>query len=138
MKRTELANFIYENRLLRDVYNGPGVYAITVDDKIAYIGQSKNMIERCSQHIYHTENAIFNQEKKYLLLLSAKLGGHKIDCKTIAYGELDGLIQGESYFINKYCPPLNIKIPGRGYNDIEDLTIEELMDKLNRGNRYEI
>ena len=85
MKRTEINDFIKENNLLETCKESAGIYAITIDNYVAYIGQSKNIFQRCSQHIYNIENAGFNHEKKYELLLAAKLGGHKIDCHYLEY-----------------------------------------------------
>lgn len=75
MKRADLREYILDNGLLESAYNEPGIYAITIDDYIAYIGQSKDVYRRCAQHIYNIENAAFaNTERKYVLLLSARLG----------------------------------------------------------------
>ena len=130
MKRSELQDYIFSYGLLYNVIPTAGIYAITIDDCIAYVGKSKTMYERCSQHIYNMENAIFNNEKKYYLLLAAKYGGHKVDCVTLAIGEEDGLTEAEAYYINKINPPLNIKIPGHPDNNIDDLKIEELIELL--------
>lgn len=127
MKYNELDKFIDENNLLLDnVQEKPGIYAITIDNKVAYVGQSENVYNRCSRHIYNIENAMLNQEKKYLLLLSAKLGGHYVDCIGLAYGDEDELRIAEDHFINEYDPMLNIYKP-KGKNDISELKIEELL-----------
>ena len=134
MKYTELDTYIEENKLLtHNIQPKAGIYAITIDGGIVYIGQSKNVRQRCGQHIYNTENAMLNQEKKYLLLLSAKLGGHVIDCYGICYGEEDSLLEAEKYYINEYLPILNIIIPGHENNDISNLKIEDVL----KGIRYE-
>lgn len=130
MKRVDLEDFIKENNLLtKNIHNSPGIYAITIDDYIVYIGQSKNVRERCSQHIYNIENAAFIKEKKYFLLLAAKFGGHDIDCIGISYGGEDALLEAEAHFINEYDPCLNINKP-KGKNDISDLKIEDVLSKL--------
>ena len=68
MKYKELDSFIAENALLKTITNDvSGVYAITIDNYIVYVGQSKNLYRRCAQHIYNIENAMCNKEKKYLL-----------------------------------------------------------------------
>jgi hypothetical protein len=38
MKRAELLSFIEENNLLKGVEAVPGVYGITIDDVVVYIG----------------------------------------------------------------------------------------------------
>ena len=77
VKRTEINDFIRENNLLETCKESAGIYAITIDNYVAYVGQSKNIFQRCSQHIYNIENAGFNHEKKYELLLAAKLNINK-------------------------------------------------------------
>lgn len=105
------------------------IYKITNDitGKV-YIGQSKNIFQRCSQHIYNIENAGFNHEKKYELLLAAKLGGYKIDCHYLEYcGEAE-LTEREDYWIEFIMPPLNILTP-LGKQDISKMRITELFYK---------
>lgn len=53
MKRSELDDFIKENELMTIMPNQSGIYAITIDERIAYIGQSKKMYDRCRTHIYN-------------------------------------------------------------------------------------
>ena len=130
MKLADLDKYIQDNQLLKtNVYEKPGIYAITIDDHIAYIGQSKNVKERCKQHIYNTQNAMLNKEKKYLLLLAAQLGGYRVDCVGIKYGEEEAILEAEAYFINEYNPCLNINVPG-GRNNIDDLKIGDVLSKL--------
>ena len=126
MKLKELDKFIESNNLLLNVKEQPGVYAITIDNCIVYVGQSKNVRQRCSQHIYNIENATFNQEKKYLLLLAAKLGGHKIDYISLEYCKEEDLREREDLYIKLTQSPLNILTPD-GKQDISNLTIGDLM-----------
>lgn len=137
MRRADLEEFIQQNNLLTEVEHKPGIYAITIDGKIAYVGQSKNMYERCGQHIYNIQNAMLNEEKKYELLLAAKLGGHTVDCCPIAYCEQKELSKKEAEAITKFAPALNIATP-TGINDISELTIEELMDKIHWKKKDEV
>lgn len=129
MKYTELQNFIEKNNLLRFMRAAAGIYAITIDGYIAYIGESKNIYERCGQHIYKTENATLINEPKYLLLLSAKLGGHRIDCSPIEYCSEAQLRDRERYYIEKYEPSLNIQL-AHSREEVCSLKIEELLEKL--------
>lgn len=129
MKREQLQEFIAENNLLTNCHEQSGIYAITIDDGIVYVGQSKNVYQRCSQHIYNIENAMFNQEKKYLLLLSAKLGGHNIDCSYIEYCDQDILTEREDYYIEQLEPCLNILTP-TGKQDISQLKIEDVLSNI--------
>lgn len=130
MRRADLEEYIAENELLtQNILKLPGIYAITIDGYIVYVGQSKNVYERCSQHIYNTQNAVLNNEKKYLLLLSAHLGGHKIDCVGLEYVEIDALTEVEDKLIEKYTPCLNILTP-YGKQDISKLKIEDVLMKM--------
>ena len=130
MKRNEITDFVVENELLQDtVLKRSGIYVITIDNCIVYVGQSKNVYERCCQHIYNTQNAILNQEKKYLLLLSAQLGGHKVDCVGVRYCDIDCLDEMENKYIEKYTPCLNILTP-YGQQDISNLKIEDVFARL--------
>lgn len=128
MKYTELNDFIEDGGLLQHTTNTPGIYAITIDDGIVYVGQSKNVYARCAQHIYHIENAVLNQEKKYLLLLSARLGGHRVDCYQIEICDQDVLTERENYYIEKFEPCLNILTP-LGKQDIQSLKIKDVLNK---------
>lgn len=130
MKYTEVTKFITkENLLTNNILKSPGIYAITIDNYIVYIGQSKNVYERATQHIYNTENATFNKEQKYLLLLSAKLGGHKVDVLGLEYLDPEVLSETEDKYIEKYNPCLNILTP-YGKQDISKLKIEDVLNKL--------
>ena len=128
VKRTEINDFIRENNLLETCKESAGIYAITIDNYVAYIGQSKNIFQRCSQHIYNIENAGFNHEKKYELLLAAKLGGSKVDCHFLEYCGETELTEREDYWIEFIMPPLNILTP-LGKQDISKMRITELFYK---------
>ena len=129
MKLTEIDKFIKDNNLLTGVENRAGIYAITINDSIAYIGKSKHMRNRCSQHIYYTQNAVFNKEKKYELLYAAQIGGLRVDCSPIIYCEENELSEYEDKYIEEIMPPLNILTPV-GKQDISDLTIFDLKERL--------
>lgn len=134
MKLEDLDKFIYEQDLLRDVEDKPGIYAITIDKRIVYVGQSKNIYQRCRSHIYNIFNAMYNKEKKYQLLLSAWLGGHRVDCFWCEYCDIDQLKEKENEWIEIYKPKLNILTP-TGKNDISELRIEQLLNfGKNKGN----
>lgn len=134
MKLEDLDKFIYEQDLLRDVEEKAGIYAITIDKRVVYIGQSKNIYQRCRSHIYNIFNAMYNKEKKYQLLLAAYLGGHRVDCFQIEYCDIDQLKEKENEWIGIYKPKLNILTP-TGKNDISELRIEQLLNfGKNKGN----
>lgn len=129
MRRDELQDYIHSNGLLEHCQNKSGIYAITIDNGIVYVGQSKDLYGRCSQHIYNMENAFFNKEKKYELLLAARIGGHRIDCYPIKYCPADELKEWEDKYIEELEPCLNILTP-TGKNDISNLTIREVFEKI--------
>ena len=134
MKLEDLDKFIYEQDLLRDVEEKAGIYAITIDKRVVYVGQSKNIYQRCRSHIYNIFNAMYNKEKKYQLLLSAWLGGHRIDCFQLDYCDIDQLKEKENEWIKIYKPKLNILTP-TGKNNISELRIEQLLNfGKNKGN----
>lgn len=129
MKRTEIDDYVADNQLLKGVTEEPGIYAITVDDQIVYVGMSKNLYQRCCQHIYNTQNAMLNQEHKYLLLLSAHLGGHNIDCKPLEYCKVPELRELEDRWIELEAPILNILTP-TGKQSITQLKIEDVLEEV--------
>ena len=129
MKYTEINKYVKENNLLKDCDNESGIYAITINNGIVYIGQSKDIYKRCCQHIYNTQNAMLNKEKKYLLLLSAQLGGFDVDCQTICQCEDNQLRGLEDYYIDKYKPILNIMTPN-GIQDIDNINIIQLLEGI--------
>lgn len=129
MKRENLQEFIKENSLLTFCPQVSGIYAITIDNGIVYVGQAKDVYSRCAQHIYNIENATFNNEKKYLLLLAAKLGGHRVDCMLIQSCPQDELTEWEDKYIEQINPCLNILTPS-GKNDISELKIEDVLNNI--------
>lgn len=132
MKYTEIEGYVAANELLQGIGEEPGIYAITVDEQIVYVGMSKNLYQRCCQHIYHTQNAMLNGEQKYLLLLSAQLGGHNVDCIPLEYCDISVLRELEDRWIELESPILNILTP-TGKHDISELKIEDLIaDVQNR------
>jgi len=46
VKRTEINDFIRENNLLETCKESAGIYAITIDNYVAYIGQSKKYFSK--------------------------------------------------------------------------------------------
>lgn len=64
-----------------------------------------------------------------MLLLSAKLGGHDIDCLPIEYCKEEELNDKERHYITTLNPALNIIGFGEKH-DISDMKIEELLSRL--------
>lgn len=55
---------------------------------------------------------MLSKEQKYLLLLSAQIGGHNIDCYTIEVCAPELLTERENYYIEAFKPCLNINVVG--------------------------
>ena len=123
----EVNNLIKENHLLESLCGRGGVYAITVDNHVAYIGASTNMF-RTGKNIIRDviDNTHFTLgEEVNISILSALMeDGHIID---VAY--LDDAYEHEKgdwaqLWINDIKPPLN------GFCDIED--DEVLLEEINK------
>ena len=55
MRLEDLDEFIDDWGLLLDCEQRAGIYCITVDMKIVYVGKSKNVQQRCRSHIYNIQ-----------------------------------------------------------------------------------
>lgn len=86
-----------------------GIYAIMVDNKVLYIGQSVNMWDRIHQHMSYILKP--HREKKYQLFHIFNLYGKKIEFEVLEYVNPKELDEREAYYINHYLPPLNRNIP---------------------------
>lgn len=134
MKYTDLDKFVKDNGLLEGIEAKAGIYGITVDNVVVYIGQSDNIKRRCGQHIYKTQNGMIVGERKYELLLAAQLGGHKVDCKVLEYCSEDELLDKETDFITFFQPLLNIQKNKNGKN-VYNLKIDDIIKVVNDSNK---
>ena len=96
-------------------YEHAGIYCIKIDQNIAYIGKSKNMLTRVSQHYVGIKTG---SEKKYRILSEIQRNGHTInfdvlyDAKSKNVTALEEeLGQKEGEYIRMYRPILNSQIP---------------------------
>lgn len=131
MVRADVKEFIKSHGLLHDVGSECGIYAITIDGYVAYIGQSKDMLKRCFGHIYRALNKTPLSRKEYQILGDAWINKHAIDCKMLercGEGELDAK---EKELLKKFDPPLNTKMPD-GPRDIRALTLHKTMSILKK------
>ena len=109
-----------------------GIYAIKVDDKILYVGQSKLITNRVLTHIFEITDCVKKMllgeyvEKKYKILATAILTGHKLEFITLCEcsKNKEELNEKEMYYINLYNTPLNTYRPKR--HKIPD-TLEEVL-----------
>ena len=138
---TEQVAFYY--RQLREqgfapVFDHAGIYRITIDGFIVYIGKSNNMMIRLAEHIVAMQNP---DSHKYEILAEAKRKGHIVnfdklyDAKSTGYSYLvEEIGSTEGYYIRKHRPPLNAQIPKQGdwrrydYNkSATTITLEEIL-----------
>jgi hypothetical protein len=111
----KIVNKFKQSSFARDKYNDKaGCYCIYIDNKLAYIGQSVNLIYRIAEH-YYEMNKTRNKKHMYDILNESRKNGHKVwfdviyyTNKTDAKNIRKDIIAHETYFINKYSPPLNI------------------------------
>ena len=121
-----------------DKYDHAGIYCIKIDDSIAYIGKSYNMLKRVAQHYVNIN--IKPKEAKYRILAEAKRKGHKInfdvphDATPTSYAAIEeeiGVKEGE--YIRLYKPILNTQIPKaenwRSY-ETNHIDVEEILKKI--------
>jgi hypothetical protein len=97
------------------------------------------MFSRCSDHIYSIENASFLvEEHKYHLLLSAKMGGHKVDCVCIQKCPEEALRSYEKIFIQQACPPLNTIVYNGTKQDVNSLKVYDLLTYVYKHNGQQV
>ena len=96
-------------------YERAGIYSISIDDKLVYIGKSHNMLKRLSQHMVGIK---LETEKKYIILAEKKRGGCSINfdvmyyAKSEDYDSIDEEIgRREGELIRQFMPALNTQIP---------------------------
>lgn len=99
-------------------YDCAGVYSISIQGKLAYIGKSRNMLCRLAQHIFYSNNPFFTKSHKYKIFYLAQFMGYDISFDVIystsgtEQQQIDDDIgQKEAEMINNYLPPLNYQIP---------------------------
>ena len=96
-------------------FEHPGIYRISIRDRIVYIGKSKNMLYRLAEHFVGMK---LPKEHKYRILAEAKRRGYKVnfdkiyDARSALPSEIEEEIgQAEGEFIRRYRPALNTQIP---------------------------
>lgn len=87
-----------------------GIYALTVDGLIVYIGKTHDLDARMKQHYSHIFSHWEQSEKKYWLLQNAAMF-HEIDFMVLTDCAPDDLSEQEAWYINFYKPPLNAHYP---------------------------
>lgn len=101
---------------LEQKYGKPGIYKISIEDKLVYIGKARDMLIRIANHLTELEQN--TKSNKYKVLRQAKTAGRKINFDVMYYSlcpigeDIDkdiGFMEGE--LIRFYKPPLNYQIP---------------------------
>lgn len=100
--------------LLKDKYekyNHPGIYSISINDNLAYIGKSRNMAIRIANHVQEIENN--KKSNKYIQLRRAKKAGCRISFDVLEILDLDDelISKEEAKLIRQFYPPLNMQVP---------------------------
>lgn len=92
-----------------------GIYSISINNKIVYVGKSTNMLYRMAEH---WASMTYPKENKYRVLSEAKWRNYNVKfdvlyyAKSLTRDELEEEIgEAEGYFIRKFRPPLNYQIP---------------------------
>lgn len=125
---------------LYEKYGHPGIYTISIESKLVYIGKSMDMLKRVAQHIIEIEEPT---NHKYKILRQAKDEGYKIGFDVI-YNAIeteeqkifDEIGEEEGNQIRKYFPQLNYQIPKKNnYHSYftnkhaKTITLEEIMNE---------
>lgn len=98
-------------------YDAAGIYAVYIEDKLVYIGKSRNMLCRLAQHIFYTNNLNWTKSHKYKIFALAHLMGYNVRFDVLYYSSTlgeesdDEIGYKEGEYIRQYLPPLNYQIP---------------------------
>lgn len=107
-------------------YYGSGIYCIKANDKIVYIGQSKDMIVRVANHVWEIEYGD-KKETKYRILAEMR-EEYNISFDVMCYCDEDKLTLVEDGLIRGYLPMLNTVIPGREAYRISHISPKKLLN----------
>ena len=86
-----------------------GIYGIYIDDKIVYIGQSKQLSTRAQTHERNIRKGAKWNGDWYLIANQFYLHGHKIEFKVLEEVPLDQLIKTEERYIQAIQPIFNTR-----------------------------
>lgn len=104
-----------KRRGLAEQFEHAGIYKISIDDQIVYIGKSKNMLRRLAQHYVGIQTG---SERKYRILAEAKRHKHNVNF-AVLYDAVEltprlieeEIGEKEGEYIRAYLPVLNTQIP---------------------------
>ena len=93
-----------------------GIYQITIDGVVAYVGKSDNMLWRLAQH--YAALKLSKGTHKYEILREAKRKGHTVAFSVLYYAKsttkaaiAEEIGSAEGRYIRMLRPPLNTQIP---------------------------
>ena len=100
---------------LTDKYEHPGIYCIKINEKIVYVGKSRNMLQRLAEHYVGIKAG---KEKKYRIMAEAQRKGYSINFDVLYYATArtpsaikEEIGEKEGEYIRQYQPVLNTQIP---------------------------
>ena len=118
-------------------YEHAGIYCIKVDEKIVYVGKSRNMLRRIAQHYVGIKQ---ESKKKYRIISEVQRKGHSItfdvlyDAKSKRHTDMIVEIgEKEGEYIRHYHPILNAQIPKEedwSKWDINDVDARKVLEQL--------
>lgn len=110
----EIYNDLVEKGL-KEKYDFAGIYSISINNKIVYIGKSVNMLQRIAQHMVDIR---YSKRNKYIVLRQAQNQGITIKFDVLYYAKRkrkDAILKEIGYkegvYIRRYKPVLNYQIP---------------------------
>lgn len=112
----EVQKIIEQNKdhirlLTGDKYIGCGLYSVSIDGKLVYIGKSTDMVTRIANHMYHIDYQDQPKTNKYVQLYRAKEDGHKVSFDLLLKCSESEVSVEEAKMIRQYLPALNTQIP---------------------------
>lgn len=124
----------------REKYSQSGIYCISIDDELVYIGKSKYMLMRLCSHLQSID--IDRKSNKYNVLRKACATGHKISFDVMEYCKEEDLDKREGVLIRAYMPPLNYQIPKevRGWTAnkrAKYITLEEILNPVEKWEKFD-
>lgn len=133
---------MFRRRGLAPKYGHAGIYSISIDNKLVYIGKSDNMLKRLAQHYVGIKT---ESERKYRILAEAQRRGYTVKFDVIYYAKSkwgnrleEEIGQKEGELIREHMPLLNTQIPKENdwhsytvNHKAQTITLDELLQELN-------
>ena len=90
-----------------------GIYGIFIDNKLVYIGQSKQLSTRAQTHERGIRGNHYHNSNWYSIAHQFYLHGHDITFRVLEEVESNSLIETEERYINNLQPIFNTKKNGK-------------------------